>query len=231
MHTQRGMTLLEVMMALSVMSIIMLGLVSAFLGESLTNNLTAMETTANNAAQEKLEEVIGMAKQYTTVSDDSGTRCVIRTINSRVYRATYLDALAMFLQYPPAPPPNPGYPYFTVEGLHPIETAPTVDGEACVGEVIVYLNENKIPVELGGDGTDAAAVTENGRTYGPLDLNGDGNFSDLTNPNNAGPVPGSTDTIARYNTDMVPVEVRITYDLRPGEVTSRRFMMVARTRR
>lgn len=229
MTTQKGMTFLEIMFAMAIMSIVTLGLVAAFLSESTANELTSMETLANNAAQEMIEEVIGMAKQYDDLdgSHPTDTDCVQHTIGGITYRFIYLDGMIVsYTQTFTDPYGNPiDRSSFDVEGLEP------VTGETDVGRVILHLDETRIPVELGGDGTAATAVVEDGMTFGPMDLNGDGQFTDLSTPLSAGFAPASTDRIGIYKTNLVPVEVRIKWDLRPGEITMRRFAMVARTLR
>ncbi|HQP34144.1 MAG TPA: hypothetical protein PLI95_03155, partial [Polyangiaceae bacterium] len=75
--------------------------------------------------------------------------------------------------------------------------------------------ENAIPTELGGD--PSSPVTVNGVECGRLDVNGDGNYTDLSAPSSG-----------MYNVGMAPVEVRISWQIPSGPVQVRRFAMVAR---
>ncbi len=75
------------------------------------------------------------------------------------------------------------------------------EGASCVGTVVLHLDETDVPVELGGSN---------------LDLDGD----DVTD---------KTSFQASDSIDLLPVEVKVTWQSQTGTVTMQRFMMLART--
>lgn len=212
---RRGMSLVEIMVAMAILAIITVGLVISFFSTSHTNELTIQETQANNAAQQAIEDVIGMTKRYGSYLNGYGV-----TWERTPCRAIFLDAmLAHYLH-------RDANRFFTIEGLDAMPEDPAP------GEIIFYLNENRIPVELGGSRTDAVEGTgrEQGMWFGKMDLNGDGAFSDLSSPT----IGGYTDRTGQYRrltwrVNLVPVEVRIRWKSKKGEMMFRRFTLIART--
>ena len=215
MYSRRGMTFVEVVFAMAILAILLLGLLGSFLGSASFNEVTAQETVANNAAQQKLEEAIGMTKRYETATDEdypyaNGYLCPNpdegRTYptDGKSYRFTYLDAMIAYYQ-------ENMFSSFDVEGLNP------ADGNDSVGQVILHLVEANIPTELGG----------------PTDLNGDGDTDDdLSGIMQQGWANlAKTEYVGAYNTDVVPVEVVIEWQSKSGPITMQRFTTIARTSR
>jgi type II secretory pathway pseudopilin PulG len=191
----RAFTMVELMVAFAIIVVAMMGLLMTFLSSNNLGEATSQEISAGNSIAERSDEMRSTIKIYTSQSP--------LTVGADLY--TGLDA--MIQQYT-------NFNTFTANG----EELKDAAGNPATGTITLYLNENRVPVELGGDGAAASAVVEGDRTYGPLDIDGDGNFDDKSIPTNG-----------VYDVEMVPAEVSITWVGKNGEMASRRFVMLART--
>lgn len=208
----RGVTLVELMVAMAILAIASMGLVSAFLSGSTLSQLTSEENLAVNAARAKMAEM----RETIDVGYSFGGQ-------------DYTGLDAMVARYRP----SGGDRSFAVAGLD------VQDGKTSVGEVILYLDEGSVqgsvPVELGGstdvgDGAGHYSGVHTGCTTVALTTDADGyQFGTLDLDGNAASVDNlSTPTAGTYAVKMVPVEVRISWKTRNGPITMRRFMMIAR---
>lgn len=82
MRSQRGLTLIEVLVALSILSIAMLALIPLFGMSVKTNASSSQLATANTLAREKLEELIGYPSTDPRLSIPSGSSTADKTNNT-----------------------------------------------------------------------------------------------------------------------------------------------------
>lgn len=127
--------------------------------------------------------------------------------------------------------------------MFPIAELTPPPGLNVAGRVIVYLNENRVPVEVvpaaehGTITSEVDGISQETFSYTHMDLNGDGVYQDLAVPLDdviidvATPAPAHKARVGKFNVDLVPVEVRIQWKTRQGVHTVRRFTLVARTAR
>ncbi|MBN2713408.1 MAG: prepilin-type N-terminal cleavage/methylation domain-containing protein [Planctomycetes bacterium] len=100
---------------------------------------------------------------------------------------------------------------FDIVGMVPPE------GSQNVGQIILHLNEDKIPYELGAD--EDTLYVEDGMYYGEMDIDGDA---------------GSKKDYSSLSGDLMdqvmlaPVEVRVSWRTRNGTMSISRFVAVAR---
>jgi prepilin-type N-terminal cleavage/methylation domain-containing protein len=169
----RGMTLVEVIFALTILAIVTLGISSAFIGTSAMRQATENQVHAYNAARGMMEEIRAAQKTGTQGLDN-----IIAT-----YSAT-------------------GNQTFTVDRI------------GGTGTIILYLQEDTVPVEVGAD--PVTLVNSAGERFGEYDLNGDNDESDTFT------------TATSDQVRVLPVEVRVDWNETNGPRSVRRFLMVAR---
>ena len=187
----RGVTLLEIIVAVAIFAVAFTGTVSSFLTSSRLSTLTAREQVAYNAAlQQKAGIIASQTEVYIDIPD-----------KNRVYSG--INATIRKYQ-------DPANTTFAVVGL------PLVQGDLKAGQIIEYLDERQVPVELGGDGTSPKAKTIGGLRYGPMDLNGDGDTDDVLS------VPSN----GIYGAQAVPLEVRIRFQDTGTAIVRRQFMLL-----
>lgn len=167
----KGMTLLEILIAVAVLAIALIGLCSTYLGTSTVSEATEEEVLAANAIREKLADIRAEA------AEDFNLMITNYTTNDNLIK-------------------------FNVGRAHGLTLKP-IEGQTSVGRVILYLNESQVPAQFGGNGAG-------------LDLNKDGA---ITNAD----LSGSPSSIV-----LVPVEVRADWKSKRGNVSMRRFLLLAR---
>lgn len=96
------------------------------------------------------------------------------------------------------------------------EADSTVEAFSGVGEIIIYLNEAVVPIELGADAATATKGVHG--SYGPMSLDS----------NTAATSDYSTPVDGSYRVLMAPVEVRITWDTNQGPAVEREFILLSR---
>lgn len=147
-HGQAGLTLIEVMIALSILAIVAMGLASSFLSARAWAELSEDRMTASNAIRAEIERLMALSRRDADGDgDDDGIDALIA------------DVLA-----------DGTFPNLPAGQVNPLAI---MDGN---GTVMVYLDESQVPVELGG--SPATFTDANGNVFGPLDLNGDGDTAD-----------------------------------------------------
>lgn len=238
---QSGLTLVEILLATAVLAIVMVGLGMSFISGTVLSEKTSCESIANNAAMDKLEEVIGFSKLHGNAVNGFPYRVQGYSYDSNPvgiveHRSAYLDDMIAYYFY------HVGQ-NGTSSCLFPVADLTPPAGMSLAGRVIVYLDENRVPVEVvpaaeqGAVTTEVDAVSQETFSYTHMDLNGDGNYDNLSIPLDgitidvATPAPAHKARVGRFNIDLVPVEVRIQWRTRQGVHTVRRFTLVARTLR
>lgn len=201
---QNGMTLIELMVALMILSVVSTGMIFALLSASQMNTFTAEQMLADTAIREKMAEVRANAKLYTA------TRPYAIQGDPQDY--TGLDALIRIYQ-------DPAHTTFLVEGLE------LIPGETVHGRILLYLDERRVPVETESEGqtfSELDPVTHEVYEFGPKDLNGDGDTADN--------ILALGHTNGVYPTRLVPVEIRLRWKSVLGHImTERRFLLLPRT--
>ncbi|MCX7933826.1 MAG: prepilin-type N-terminal cleavage/methylation domain-containing protein [Planctomycetota bacterium] len=237
----RGLTLIEILLATAVLAIVMVGLGMAFMSGTVLSESTSNESIANNIAMDKLEEVIGFAKLHGNAVNGFPYRVPGYTYDSVPtgiveHRSAYLDDMIAYYCYHVGQSGTSSC-LFSIPDLTP------PPGLTAAGKVIIYLNENRVPVEIvpaaeqGAVTSEVDSISKETFSYTHMDLNGDGAYENLAVPLDgvtidvATPAPAHKARVGRFNVDIVPVEVRIQWKTRQGVHTVRRFTLVARTSR
>jgi len=225
----RGFTLIEMMVSFVVLAILCLGLMSAFVGASASTEATVEETVANNAAQHKIEEVIGKAKLYCDPLNGYPQGGV-----QGQPTGTFLDAMINFYQQSA----NCDFNVRELRDQQGTTTAQVVQeltpppGENFCGQVILYLDEGRVPEEFGATGCSMQPDPDTpgtNRSYGTLQL--DRSSGSVVNKATAVLI-GNTYS---YDVDLVPVEIRLRWKtgsaVNAPTLETRHFTLVARTLR
>jgi type II secretory pathway pseudopilin PulG len=183
-----SMTLIEIIMAMMVMTIIIMGIASAYLASSSLNERTSMRIAAANSIRAEMEDILSRRKNV---------------ISSGGSTFSDIDALIKYYQ-------TGTNTSFTVSEL-----------DQGTGQIIMYLNESQVPAECDTNGvtyTDA-----DGNQFGPLEMDGDvaGDAGYQTENH-------SSSSNGKYATNMVPIEIRLTWMDGKDPMEMRRFMVVAR---
>lgn len=192
-----GLTLIEIMISMSILSIALLGISMSYAALSGLNQLTADEGEINNVSREAMARIWAKYKEHDTDNPYN--------LSSVDY--TYIDAMIAFYQ-------QSGNSAFSINGML------SSGSNTANGDVLLYVNENKVPVELGGDigASNEYLHADSGvYKYGRLDLNSDGLYEDKT-----------VAVDGKYGVNMVPIEIRIALQTRNGEILFRRYMMLTR---
>jgi prepilin-type N-terminal cleavage/methylation domain-containing protein len=200
--SERGLTFVELVVAMALLAILSTGLLSAFLSSTTLSEMTYEDVGIENAIRDKQAEILARSTQYDGIDG-----------NVYLGQYTYLDAMIQYYGETTTGESGQLASTWTISA----KDSPT--GEALEGTILLYLHEAMIPGELGGSLSHELAEEVGGRWYGPMDLDGaPSEYIDLSTP-----------TDGRYAANLVPIELFVEWDTPTGEVSKRKSMMVART--
>ena len=152
---ESGMTILEVLFAMVILAILMMGALQSLLAASMLNQETSRQAAVANLLRDKTSEVLRKAKQYTPDAPlvrDSGKQ--------------YSNIDAMIRWY--ADSANHSFQLDRNTFKAPAVGANALD--IVNGTVTCFLNELQIPGDLGGSRTNP--LWDNVLHVGPMDLDG-----------------------------------------------------------
>jgi prepilin-type N-terminal cleavage/methylation domain-containing protein len=200
MKARGGYSLVEVMVAAVILAIGTLMLSATFMSAVSLNNLTEQESMAIDAIRKEM----ALAKSKT--HDVAGL-----ALNGTLYRE--LDHVIAYYQIS-----NGVNCEFDVDGLT------SIDGTTPVGQVILYLNEAKVPAELGPDDWGANPTADaDGYLFVKRKLNDDDTVEDLTSN-----LDEDGKGESAWDVDMVPMEVRCSFMSGGTPMVIRRFIVIGR---
>ncbi len=127
MPRERGLSLVELMLALAILAICAVALGSAYISMTDLSDLTEQEILATNATRAKMAEI--QANVDVPYTDSLGDE--------------YTNVNGVFSRYS-----DTAFSQFSVDGLD----APS--GNPSVGTVILHMDETNVPVQLGGPSLD-----------------------------------------------------------------------------
>lgn len=208
---QRGMTIIEVLFAMVILSIALTGALQALLTASALNQQSERIAAMNNILRDKTAEILHKAKEYTDSSP------LVR--DGEEY--TNIDAMIRWYS-------DTANQTFSIDrNTFLPATAATIDADIVVGKVALFLDELQIPGNMGGSMSNPLANTIT--NVGPMDL--DGVDDPAGTPDGLGHfyIDCAVPTGGRYLANIVPLEVSLEWKVGKTVQTERRTMQIGRT--